>query len=58
LKPQHAYFFFFFFFFFFYLVGLGSLACSHSELITKIEILQTVDRTPWTGDQPVALPGM
>jgi hypothetical protein len=40
----------------FCLDGLSSLACGHSELILKLRILQTVGRTPWTGDQPVARP--
>jgi hypothetical protein len=45
-----------FFFFFFYLDGSGYLACAHSELFNSEIILQTVGRTPWTGDQPVARP--
>jgi hypothetical protein len=36
--------------------GLSSLACSHSELILKLRILQAIDRIPWTGDQPVPKP--
>jgi hypothetical protein len=49
--------FLFFFFFFFYLDGLGLLASAHSELINfKIWILQTVGRTRWATEQPVAKP--
>jgi hypothetical protein len=40
----------------FCLDGLGSLAYSHTELIRKLWILQTLGKTPWTGDQPVARP--
>jgi hypothetical protein len=43
-------------FFFFYLGGLGSLACSHSELIMKLWMVLTVGRTSWMDDQPVARP--
>jgi hypothetical protein len=43
--------------FFFYLDGRGSLSYSHSELInSEIWILQTVGRTPWTGDELVTRP--
>jgi hypothetical protein len=50
---ERSCFFFFFFFFFFYLDGLGSLACSHSELTLKSRVLYIVGRTPWTADEPV-----
>jgi hypothetical protein len=39
-----------------FLDGLSSLACSHSELILELQVLQTVGRTPWTGDQPISMP--
>jgi hypothetical protein len=42
--------------YFFSLDGLVSLVGSHSELILKQSVLQTVCRAPWTGDQPVARP--
>jgi hypothetical protein len=38
----------------FSLGGLGSLACSHSQLILKLRMLPIVVGAPWTGDQPVA----
>jgi hypothetical protein len=39
-------------FFFFCRDRLGPVPCCHSELC----ILQTVGRTPWTGDQPIVRP--
>jgi hypothetical protein len=44
------------FFLFILLHGLGSLACSCSELIRKLWTLQIVGRIPWTVDQAVARP--
>jgi hypothetical protein len=43
----------FFFLFYSYLHELGVLPCSHSELILKICIVQTVDRTTWKGGSGV-----
>jgi hypothetical protein len=37
--------------FFSYLDGLGSVTCTHSELIMKLCLIE-VDTTPWTVDQP------
>jgi hypothetical protein len=40
-----------------YLYGIGCLACSHSESInSEFLIPQTVGKSPWTDDQPVARP--
>jgi hypothetical protein len=39
-----------------YLDGLGYLAYSHSKLCLELWTLQTVGRTPWTGDQNFAKP--
>jgi len=39
------------------LQGLGLLACSGSEFIFwNVRIYWTVGTTPWTGDQPIAIP--
>jgi hypothetical protein len=41
--------------FFFYRDELGSLACSHSELILKLSHRHLVGLS-WTGEQPMARP--
>jgi hypothetical protein len=53
----YSFLFFFFLLFFYCLNWLGYKACVHSELInSEIWILQTVCRTPLTGDHHVAGP--